>query len=244
MRVVISQSMLFPWVGLLEQVRLADVFVHYDDVQFSKGSFVNRVQIKTADGVRWMTIPVRQHRLGQPIDDVEVGPTAGWRAKHLDLLERNFAGAPHAADALALVRDVYAHDYPSLGAVARASMLAVIDYFGLRAGRRFLDVTETGIGGRSTDRVLDVVRHVGGSDYITGHGAANYLDHERFVQHGISVSYINYRCVPYPQLHGAFTPYVSSLDLIANLGRDGVQQICSDTVDWREFLARRKAASE
>ena len=54
-RVVISQSMLFPWVGLLEQMRLADVFVHYDDVQFSKGSFVNRVQVKTPDGVRWMT---------------------------------------------------------------------------------------------------------------------------------------------------------------------------------------------
>ena len=47
--VVISQPMLFPWVGMFEQIRLADVYVHYTDVQFSKGSFVNRVQIKTAD---------------------------------------------------------------------------------------------------------------------------------------------------------------------------------------------------
>ena len=36
MNVVISQPMLFPWVGMLEQVRLADSYVHYSDVQFSK----------------------------------------------------------------------------------------------------------------------------------------------------------------------------------------------------------------
>ena len=46
--VVISQPMFFPWVGMFEQIALADVYVHYDDVQFSKGSFTNRVQLKTA----------------------------------------------------------------------------------------------------------------------------------------------------------------------------------------------------
>ena len=99
MRVVISQSMYFPWVGLLEQVRLADVFVHYDDVQFSKGSFVNRVQIKTAQGIEWMTVPGREVHLGQRIADVQVAPASQWTAKHLALLQRSFAGAPFAEDA-------------------------------------------------------------------------------------------------------------------------------------------------
>ena len=81
-RVVISQSMLFPWVGLLEQVRLADAFVHYDDVQFSKGSFVNRVQLKTPQGVRWMTVPLHDLHLGQRIDEVRIAPAGEWRARH------------------------------------------------------------------------------------------------------------------------------------------------------------------
>ena len=92
MRVVVSQSMLFPWVGLLEQLRLADVFVHYDDVQFSKGSFVNRVQIKTASGVRWMTIPTRDLHLGQRICEVEVAPPSKWLNQHLALLKSSLAG--------------------------------------------------------------------------------------------------------------------------------------------------------
>lgn len=239
MRVVISQSMLFPWVGLLEQVRLAEAFVHYDDVQFSKGSFGNRVQIKTAQGMRWMTVPLKGLRLGQRIDEVQMAPAAQWRGQHLDLLKRSFAQAPHAADALQLAEEVYAGEHPHIGALARASLRALARYFGIDSTTRFMDVTELGIPGSGTDRVLAVVRHLGGSIYITGHGAARYLDHEGFERAGVRVEYINYRYAPYPQSHGRFTPYVSGLDLVAHCGRAGVKQICSDTVAWREFINGR-----
>lgn len=236
MRVVISQSMLFPWVGLLEQVRLADAFVHYDDVQFSKGSFVNRVQIKTPEGMRWMTVPLQDLRMGQRIAEVRIAPASRWRELHLDLLRRSFASAPHAADALALAERVYATEHDNLGALARASLLALADYFGLAATTRFIDVGALQIDGASSERVLGVVQRLGGSNYITGHGAARYLDHEGFERAGVQVQYMDYQRRAYPQSHGAFTPYVSSLDLVAQCGRAGARHIQSNTVSWRDFL--------
>ncbi|MCM5679384.1 WbqC family protein [Schlegelella sp. S2-27] len=236
LRIVISQSMLFPWVGLLEQVRLADVFVHYDDVQFSKGSFVNRVQLKTPRGVRWMTVPLQDLHLGQRIDEVQIAPAAAWCARHLDLLHRSLAQAPYRADALRLAEEVYAGNHPHVGSLARASMMALVRYFGLDAGTRFVDVRELGIPGDSSERVLAVVRRLGGDTYVTGHGAARYLAHETFEQAGVDVQYMDYRRLPYPQSHGEFTPYVSGLDLVAHCGRDGARHLCSDTVSWRTFV--------
>lgn len=236
MRVVISQSMLFPWVGLLEQIRMADVFVHYDDVQFSKGSFVNRVQIKTATGVNWMTVPTRNLHLGQRICDVEIAPPSQWVDQHLALLKGNLAGAPHADDAIKLAESVYAAAHDGLGSIARASMLALSDYFGLVDGRRFVDVSTLDIGGSSSQRVLDVVKRVGGRQYITGHGASRYMNHALFDHAGIEVRYMQYQLQPYPQLHGDFTPYVSGLDLVANCGRDGRRHIRSETISWEKFL--------
>ena len=236
MRVAISQSMLFPWVGLLEQVRLADVFVHYDDVQYSKGSFVNRVQVKTPKGIRWMTIPLKGLHLGQRIEEVQVAPMAQWRDQHLALLKTSFDGTPYCGDAMKLVEEVYGVDYPNLGAISRSSLRALTRYFGVDESTRFLDVKDLNISGESSDRVLSTVRHLDGNSYITGHGAATYLDHEGFEKAGIQVDYMNYRRLPYPQLHGEFTPYVSSLDLVANCGRAGADYICSDTVPWREFV--------
>ena len=236
MRVVISQSMLFPWVGMLEQVRLADIFVHYDDVQFSKGGFANRVQIKSATGPQWMTIPTRNLQLGQRICEVEIAPPEKWVDRHLMLLSRSFEGAPFANDAIAIAVETYSVQYRYLGEIARASLLALCRYFNLVEDRRFVDAQDLGVAGSGSQRVLDIVERLGGDEYITGHGAVRYLDHQMFERSGVAVRYVQYRRMAYPQLHGAFTPYVSALDLIANCGPQGRAHVCSDSIPWREFL--------
>ena len=71
-RVVISQPMYFPWAGILEQVRLSNVFVHYEDVQFTRGSFSNRVQVKTEKGMHWLTVPLKNFILGQQINKLHM----------------------------------------------------------------------------------------------------------------------------------------------------------------------------
>jgi hypothetical protein len=234
--VVISQPMFFPWVGLLEQLRLADVYVHYDDVQFSKGSFTNRVQFKTARGSAWLTVPLRDVRLGQQIREVRIDERRDWRARHLAQLAEAYAGAPYRDEMLALVEPVYRLATDDIGTLAAASTTALCDYFGPSTGKQFARSSDLGIPGHSSERVLAVVRALSGTVYVTGHGARDYLDHESFERHGVRVEYIDYRKVPYPQLHGAFNPYVSALDLVANCGRAGGAYIRSGTRYWREFL--------
>src|SRR6185437_13872514 len=94
--------------------------------------------------------------------------------------------------------------------------------------------------GTSSRRVLNIVLALGGSRYITGHGARQYLDHELFDRAGVRVEYMNYLKIPYAQLHGGFTPYVSALDLIANMGPSGASCIRSGTIYWKDFLNDRR----
>lgn len=236
MKVLITQSMLFPWVGMLEQIRLADVIVHYDDVQFSKGSFTNRVQVKTSNGFHWMTIPIQGLKLGTPIDQVKISASSDWRSSHFSLLKQSFKGSPFKSDALGIVERVYSSEHICVSTLARESMLSVADYYGLLEDKLVLDIRSLGVAGSSSSRVLEIVKKVGGKVYITGHGARNYLDHKAFEDSGISVEYMNYRLNHYPQPWGEFTPYVSSLDLVANMGKDGIDKISSDTLPWHRFV--------
>jgi len=229
-RIVISQPMLFPWVGLFEQIRLADIYVHYDDVQFSKGSLVNRVQVKTATGIKWLTVPLQNLRLGQEIRAVAIDDKTDWRRAHLDLLSQSYAASPFKEDMLSLVQFVYQRPARTIAEVAMAGMEAICDYFSLTAGKTFAMSSHLGIGGKSSQRVVDIVKSCEGDVYITGHGARRYLDHELFESRGVRVEYMDYRKLPYRQLHGDFTPYVSALDLIANEGRNGGRVITSGTV--------------
>ncbi len=227
--------MLFPWVGMLEQLRHADVLVHYDDVQFSRGSFTNRVQVKTEAGSRWMTLPLRELHLGQTIAEVRTDERRPWREQHLSLLRQAYQRAPHRDAMLALVERVYADRSDSLLAITTASVEALAAYFGVMPPAT-LSASSLGIGGSGSARVLSLVRRLGGTEYVTGHGARRYLEHERFEAEGIDVRYMRYGCAPYPQQHGTFTPYVTGLDLVANLGAEGRAFIASGTLPWREFL--------
>ena len=233
--IVISQSMYFPWVGLLEQLRLADAFVHYDAVAFDRG-FYNRVQVKTEQGSRWITVPLSNHRRGQPIDEIKIDNTQNWQNQHMGVLRQAYRDAPFRDEMLDLVDSVIGAPAETLGQVSRASILALAGYFDLRSSREFVDARTLGLEGERSQRLRDMVLALHGTKYITGHGARNYLDHTLFEDAGIAVKYMRYECVPYPQLHGAFTPYVTGLDLIANCGKGGSSVIRSAAVDWRQFV--------
>jgi len=235
--VVISQPMFFPWVGMFEQVALADVFVHYDDVQFSKGSFTNRVQIKTSSGTRWLTVPLRKFHLGETIGGIRANDERPWRVEHLQLLEEAYRAAPYRDDMLDLAGSVYSSAEP-LPEVLMTSLERVAELLGGAEGTDFVRSSQLDIEGQGWERVLAIVRRFGGSVYVTGHGARNYLDARAFEAAGIEVRYMDYACREYPQLHGLFTPYVSVLDLVANTGPGAPAVLDPRTVGWRTFVER------
>jgi len=234
--VVISQPMYFPWVGMLEQVRLSDTFVHYDDVQYSRGSFSNRVQIKTASGTKWLTVPLMKQRLGQLINEVQIDDRRDWRQSHRDQLRQAYASAPYAEDMLRLVDEVFAADCRHLAELSQKSTTAIIDYFDLAEDKSVCLSSALNIPGTSTQRVADICRHFDAGSYLSGHGARRYLDHGMFEDLGIEVSYMNYGLLSRPQSHGPFTPYVTALDLVAHCGKAGNIHIAGSPIPWREFM--------
>ncbi|MBX2853307.1 MAG: WbqC family protein [Phycisphaeraceae bacterium] len=238
--VVISQPMYFPWVGLFEQIACADVFIHLDDAQYSKGAFTNRVQIKLTANAKnkWLSVPIDRQAIGTPIAEVPLDESKPWRQAHRDRLAQVYASARYLGDMLALVDKVFAQTAESIADLDIAAIEAVCEYFDLGRGRRFIRSSTMGVPGRSSRRVADLVCAAEGDRYVTGHGAASYLDHEMLESRGIETHYIDYLRRPYPQLHGEFDPHVSILDLIANTGTAGRDIICSPTVAWRQFIER------
>ena len=230
--VVISQPMYFPWVGLFEQVALADVFVHYDNVQLPQGrSFITRVQIKTANGPQWLSAPVKRGA-GQLIQDVQLDTETDWQRKHLNALRHAYARSPHLDEMIALVESVHAKAQDSLNELNIAAIETVSDYLGLST--RFVRSSEHPTDSHSTQKLIDYCELHHATQYVTGHGALKYLNHDAFTARGIAVRVMDYQCIEYDQPHGTFTPYVSILDTIACLGRGARDIIQPQTCDWKE----------
>jgi hypothetical protein len=57
-KIAITQSNYIPWKGFFDSIALVDVFVLYDDMQYTKRDWRNRNLIKSPEGTQWLSIPV------------------------------------------------------------------------------------------------------------------------------------------------------------------------------------------
>jgi WbqC-like protein family len=230
--VVISQPMLFPWPGFFEQMMLADTYLFLDDTQFSKGSFTNRVQIKSKGTVKWLTVALENSGTFQRIDQLRPAHS-DWKERQLDTLRRAYSQAPFAKDALELAQ--FAYSRASMCDVLIASIESPASYLGIGTAQLRSKTSLLEVAGRSSNRVLDLVKQVQGKRYVTGHGAARYLDHMAFERQGIAVDYMDYSKTQWPQEGTDFTPFVTVLDLIANTGPQARSYLRPSTTNWRVF---------
>lgn len=216
--VVILQPGYLPWLGFFDQMRAADVFVYYDDVQFDKHGWRNRNRIKDAAGQpHWLTVPVRHSSLNLPrIIDVEVDPRAPWARKHIGTLRQFYSRAPFLKQYLPELEDLLNRDWQRLVDLDLAVVALMCRW--LKIERRIERSSELKIDGTQSGRLLNICKHLGATRYLSGAAARDYLDVGLFDPQGIQVSWQNFVHPEYPQLHGAFVPYLSALDLLLNCG--------------------------
>ena len=233
-KIVVLQPMYLPWAGFFDQIRLCDVFVHFDDVQLPQGRhFTNRVQIKTSQGQRWLTVPIVRSSRGL-ITDVQIDEISDWRKVHFETFCHNLSKAAYYADAITLLDGIYSFPTNKLAEFNIHAIESIVQYLGFT--RTFLKSSDLDVGDSSSLKLLNIVKKVEGGTYITGHGAKNYLDHNLFEQSNVEVEYVDYSILPYQQFHGEFTPFVTIIDLIAHNGTNSVNFLKSQTLKWRDFI--------
>ncbi len=215
--VAVLQPGYLPWLGFFDQLRRADVFVYYDDVQYDKHGWRNRNRIKTQNGPLWLTVPVRHGGERLPrIHDVEIDARTPWARKHVASIRQAYAHAPFLDRYLPALEELLQPKWERLVDLDIACVDLMADWFGLR--RRIERSSVLGIGGDRSERLVNICRHFGASTYVSGDAAQTYLDVNLFERHGITVEWQRYPHPAYPQLHGAFVPHLSALDLLFNCG--------------------------
>jgi hypothetical protein len=214
---VVLQPGYLPWLGFFDQMRRADVFVYYDDVQFDKHGWRNRNRIKTPNGPLWLTVPVLLSGLGQPtIRDTRIDSTTPWARTHLRSIRQYYGKAPYIDRYLPELEELLQRPWTHIAALDIEAAALLARWLGLKPDVH--RASALGIGGGQSQRLVNLCVHFGAKRYLSGNAAQDYLDLDLFEQHGIAVAWQDYTHPAYPQLHGDFVPLLSALDLLLNCG--------------------------
>ena len=217
-KVAIVQSNYIPWKGYFDMIAAVDEFILYDNVQYTRRDWRNRNQIKTPQGVQWLTVPVGED-ITRRIRDVEL-PNSKWQTKHWKTLERNYRRAPHFEEVAAVFEPLYMQrQHTHLSALNRELIETVCAY--LEITTKISNSWDYQLIEEKSARVAYLCTQACATEYISGPAAKDYIEENVFTERSIKLTWFDYSGYPeYPQLWGEFTHGVTILDLLFNCGKD------------------------
>lgn len=215
-RIAILQSNYIPWKGYFDLIAGVDEFIIYDDMQFTKNDWRNRNKIKTNKGTEWLSVPVGQN-INRCIKDVLL-PNNIWQKKHWKTLQQNYRKAPFFEEIEQWLMPLYLSEtYTHLSQLNTCLIKSICQYLGIKT--IISDSSNFTLINGKTERLVDLCIQAGGTEYVSGPSAKNYIDANLFAEQDIRLTWFDYSGYPeYPQLWGEFAANVTILDLLFNCG--------------------------
>ena len=219
-KVAILQSNYIPWKGYFDMIAAVDEFIIYDDVQYTRRDWRNRNQIKTPNGLQWLTVPIKaKGKYHQKIRDTEIDGY-DWASAHWKTLVQNYRRASYFNEVADWLEPLYlAECYTHISQLNRRFIEAICDYLDIKT--IISNSWDYNLLEGKTERLADLCIQAGGTEYISGPAAKDYIDESVFTDLGIKLTWFDYIGYPeYPQLWDEFTHGVTILDLLFNCGKD------------------------
>jgi hypothetical protein len=203
-----------PWLGFFDKMVQCDVFIIEDCVQFEKQGFQNRNKIKTFQGVKWLTVPIKHVGKPLPINEVMIANKAkpDWAKQHWLMLKYNYSRAPFWEKFSGFFEQTYNQEWTRL---IDLNMHLTKELMGfLKIKKPLVMASSLGVSGEKSELVLAQCKAIGATTLLSGIGARSYLNLQRFEEEGIKVIFQNFKYPVYPQLAGEFVPNLSVVDYL------------------------------
>ncbi|MCP4253200.1 MAG: WbqC family protein [Candidatus Scalindua sp.] len=220
MLITIHQPQYLPWLGYIDKIDKADVFVILDNVQYKKNEWQNRNRIKTAQGCQWITVPVL-FRFPEKINEVRINNKANWGRKHLQALITNYSNSTYFDNYKSFFEDIFSHSWECLVDINIEIIKFLITTLKLKT--KLVIASDLELREEPTERLIDICKTLNGDKYLAGKDGNKYMNLELFDKESIEIIFQDFKHPVYNQLFGDFEPYMSAIDLLFNCGDDSLE---------------------
>ena len=207
------QPYFFPYIGYFDLLASTDIFVAYDDADFSKNGWINRNRIASnVKDFNYIRLTAGHVPLGTPINAVRIKSAQS----DLDAIKANiyaaYRKAPYFGAVAALIDDVFSTPDDGLASLATRSV-------SLAAAR--MDIKPTVINSSTLDydrsltaaeKIISICKGIGADTYVNLSGGRELYDVETFARHGLSLQFTTPCDLTYSTGDRDFVPNLSIID--------------------------------
>lgn len=231
-KIAIMQPYFLPYIGYWQLIALADEFVIYDTIQYTKKGWINRNRFLQNGSDVMFSLPLRKDSDYLDVKDRYLSETFD-REKLIRQFEGAYKKAPFFNDNFPVIEDIIRCDADNLFAYI---------FNGVQKICAFLEITTPIIKSsdiksgfedeKGQDKVINICKALNATDYINPVGGVDLYDKDDFAAKGLHLSFIKARVLDYETFNGAKAlPHMSILDIMMFNDRAQVQNYLKE-FDW------------
>ena len=209
----IHQPNYIPYIGLFHKINASDMFIFYDNAQYTKWDYHNRNKIKWSNGEILLTVPVHVS-LWDTINNVTFNGKI--LTKHLKTIDQSYKKSEFYEDFFPVLKEIFEYDSNNLSEFNINFIKKISSYIWINTQFKTLSEMDFKLDSSSTDALVDICKLVWANEYISWSWWKSYVEVDKFKDAWIELSFKDFTHPEYKQQWWEFIPYMSIIDLLFN----------------------------
>lgn len=231
MNLTVMQPYFFPYLGYFQLLAASDSFVFYDDVQYSKGGWINRNRIKRNGEIRFVTVPLRAAPLGTTIANMLIADDPKWQSRTMNQISSAYHDAPNREAILEVVESTLTVETERIGELAKRSVVEVTKYLDLAVDIVWTSAIYQNDHLKGQARIIDICKKHEVTAYINASGGRHLYDECTFKAEGVRLKFLQPLAIGSNENAALKSNSLSIIDVLMRHSREEVCQFLSGSKD-------------
>lgn len=215
MKLAIMQPYIFPYIGYFQLIKAVDLFVIYDNIEYTKKGWINRNRILINSSDEFFTIPLKKDSDYLNVNERYLSDS--WtkdRIKILNKLKENYKKAPFYLQTVKIIESTFFYEGDNLFDFLNNSLKEVMRYLEIRT--EIIQSSKVLIDHnlKANEKVTAICNELEASIYINPIGGVELYSKEKFQEKGIKLNFLNPKHIIYKQFDNEFVPWLSMIDVL------------------------------
>lgn len=225
-RIAIMQPYFLPYIGYWQLLNSVDVFVVYDDIQFTKKGWINKNQFLLNGKATIFSLPLKSASNYLDVREREISDTFSLESKKMiRRVENAYRKAPFFNEGFDLICSVLEHPEKNLFSFILNSIEVLKNRMSIKAEIIVSSELKIPRSLKGQDRVIATCKKLGAIEYVNPIGGLKLYSNQDFDSEGITLLFQKTCNLQYPQFSHTFVPNLSILDVIMFLGFEDTKSI-------------------
>lgn len=213
MRLAIMQPYFLPYIGYWQLIQSVDQFVVYDNIKYTKKSWINRNRILLNGNDVMISIPLRKASDSLDVVEREISPDFD-PSSILAQLSGAYRKAPFFDETLQLLEKILCYGDRNLFDFIHHSIRCICAYLSIPTPIIVSSKIDEDRNLKGQKRVISLCKAMGSSFYINPIGGRELYSREDFDAHGIKIKFLAPKPFEYSQFGSGFLPSLSIADVM------------------------------